>query len=146
MAAVLTISGSGLFAQEWSDKQKEVWAFVEEYSAAYESGDYEKFMSAFHDEYKGWSYQANVPVGKDVTGKYVKLGMAAFEPIFTNRIPLSIQVYDEFAVADYTFHHIAKNKETGEVKEEQGRWTDILMKDGKNWYLIADHGGEVDDD
>jgi len=94
----------------------------------------------------GWSYQANVPVEKDVTGKYVNLGMKAFEPVFTNRIPLSIHVYHDFAVADNTFHQIVGNKESGEVKEEQGRWTDILMKDGDKWYLVADHGGSVDKD
>jgi len=38
---MLTLLVLIFFAQEWSDKPKELWAFNEEYSAAYESGDYE---------------------------------------------------------------------------------------------------------
>lgn len=143
--ALLTFSATS-FAQEWSDKQKEVWMFVEEYSQAYESGDYDKFMSVFHKDYKGWGYESPVPMGKDVVGKYIKMGMENYEVVFSNRIPLSIQVYDDFAVVNYMFHSMGKMKGTDEVEEFKGRWTDILMKDGNNWYLLADHGGDYPED
>jgi ketosteroid isomerase-like protein len=130
-----------LFAQEWNDEQKEIWAFVENYSQAAEAGNYEAFMNVFHEDYKGWSYEAPVPMDKKTVGKYVKMEMENYETVFGNRTPLSIQVFDDFAVVDYIFHGMAKNKNSGETQEFAGRWTDILMKDGKNWYLVADHGG-----
>jgi len=33
------------------------------------------------------------------------------------------------------------NDSEGEQHTEQGRWTDILMKQDGKWLLIADHGG-----
>jgi len=143
--AMLLVS-SAVLSQEWSDEQKEVWSFVESYSKAYEDGNYEKFMSVFHEDYKGWSYQAVVPMSKEAVGKYVEMGMKGYDHMLSNRTPVSIQVYDDFAVVNYLFHGMSKNKSSGEVKESAGRWTDILMKDGNQWYLIADHGGEYPDD
>lgn len=133
-------------AQNWSDEQKEVWAFVEEYSKAQESGDYEKFMEALHTDYRGWSYESVVPVDRETVGKYVQMGMERYIYLFSNRIPLSIQVFDDYAVVHYMFHSITQDKKSAEKMEIEGRWTDILIKEGKNWYLVADHGGNFPGD
>lgn len=146
IVAMLIVFGcANLMAQTWSKEQQAVWDFVESYSKAYQDGDYEKFMEVIHDDYKGWSYQAMVPVDKATTGKYVKMGMEMRDVPFSNQIPLSIQVFDDFAVVNYLFHGFSKNKESGETEEYKGRWTDILMKDDGKWHLIADHGGAQKD-
>jgi hypothetical protein len=34
----------------------------------------------------------------------------------------------------------------GKRGSERGRWTDILVKHGDKWVLLADHGGSTEDD
>ena len=34
----------------------------------------------------------------------------------------------------------------GKEKPSEGRWTDILMKQGDKWVLIGDHGGKTSKD
>lgn len=141
LVSLCFVFASTLSAQEWSEEQKEVWAFVEDYSNAYANGNYEKFAGVFHEDYKGWGYEAYVPMDRDIVMKYVKMSMENYEVIVSTRVPLSIQVYDDFAVVNYIFHAMRKDKSSEEVKEGEGRWTDILMKDNGKWYLVADHGG-----
>ncbi len=40
---------------------------------------------------------------------------------------------------------VSKSGEAGE-KMTQGRWTDLLKKQGDKWVMIGDHGGPDDDD
>jgi len=146
MAAMLIVfAGSNLQAQTWSKDQKAVWDYVQSYSDAYQSGDYEKFISVIHEDYQGWAYRAIVPSDKETAAKYIKMGMEMRDVPFYNQTPLSIQVFDDFAIVHYIFHGFSKNKESGETEEFRGRWTDILMKDDGKWYLIADHGGAKGD-
>lgn len=140
-ALLILFAGSSLQAQTWSKEQKAVWDYVESYTKAYQNGDYDKFMAAVHEDYKGFPNRAIVPVNKTTMGKYVKMGMEMMEVPFSNLTPLSIQVYDDLAVVHYLFHGFVKEKGSEDVKEEAGRWTDVLMKDDGKWYLIADHGG-----
>jgi len=35
---------------------------------------------------------------------------------------------------------------SGKEKSSQGRWTDILKKEGDKWLLIGDHGGPTEDE
>ena len=132
----LMISAS---AQTWNKDQLAVWKFVEEYNDVYTQGDVNAYMAYFHDDYKGWYNMAHVPNDKQTTMKYVGLGMKSGKVKFNHLTPLSIQVFDDFAVVHYLFHTIGSRGE--ESMEHEGRWTDILIKDGSSWKLIADHGG-----
>ena len=53
-----------LSAQEWSDKQKEVWKNVEAYDHLARKDDVEGFLSYFHSDYSGWSINAALPTNK----------------------------------------------------------------------------------
>lgn len=55
--------------------------------------------------------------------------------------PLAIQIYGNIAFVHYNYAHILKPLEGEEISSE-GRWTDILLKQGDKWIMIGDHGGE----
>jgi ketosteroid isomerase-like protein len=57
--------------------------------------------------------------------------------------PLAITVRGEFAVVHYYYSQVSKSSE-GKMSNVKGRWTDILLKQGDRWVLIADHGGAAD--
>jgi len=45
----------------------------------------------------------------------------------------------------YYYTYLYKDVE-GKQKTSQGRWTDILMKQGNKWVMIGDHGGQTSKD
>lgn len=133
-----------IHAQMWSDSQKEVWKAVTTYNDSWKSGDSDAFMSNFHKDYKGWHYSSPIPIDKSSTGKYVKFGMENREVIFSHIEPVSIQVFDDFAIVNYLFHNISKRGD--KTNSYEGRWTDVLKKESGKWMLVADHGGSLEDD
>jgi len=53
--------------------------------------------------------------------------------------------FRDVALADYYYTRIYKDVE-GKEKTEEGRWLDVLKKQGDKWVLIGDHGGRKSDD
>jgi hypothetical protein len=58
---------------------------------------------------------------------------------------LAIKIHGNIAIVHYYFTDVSKHGEEEEMV--QGRWTDILIKQGDKWIMIGDHGGPnpVDD-
>jgi ketosteroid isomerase-like protein len=135
----LFISAS-LWAQEWSAEQKDVWKNVETYWDLGAKGDIEGFLSYFHDDFSGWPNASPFPHDKDARVKFVKFSFSNTETVFYNITPLAIKIHGNVAFVHYYYLNVTKH---GEKKEstEQGRWTDILMKQGEKWVMIGDHGG-----
>ena len=131
---------SALLAQEWNAKQKEIWKVVETYNDAWKNGDVAGFMAYFHPNYKGWNIESPVPYDKTTVQKYIDLNSKVRKVEFVNLTPLSIQVFDNFAVVHYLYHDITTTD--GKKESSSGRWTDILIKQDGKWMLIADSGGD----
>ena len=53
-------------------------------------------------------------------------------------------VIDNVAIAHYFYTGVYTDSKD-EKTNTQGRWTDVLMKDGDKWVIIADHGGPTKD-
>ena len=137
LAPMLVIAG------EWSKEQKEVLSTVEAYSEMGMKRDAEGFLKYFHENYSGWGYEIPVPYGKESVKKWVNFSFPRTELLIYEIKPLQILVVGKSAVAHYYFYYRLKDHE-GKEKSHTARWTDILVKDGGKWLLIADHGGEMD--
>ena len=59
--------------------------------------------------------------------------------------PVGIAIHGDVAFVHYYYTVLQKNAK-GEEKTIQGRWTDILTKQGDKWVLIGDHGGQKSGD
>lgn len=151
MATVLALLCAGLlaasstFAQEWSDKQKEVWKNVETYWDLETKQDLEGFLSYFHDDYRGWENNAALPISKSELRKFVAHSFQTEKRLVYTIQPVAIQVHGDVAFVDYYYTEVVKDAE-GKEKNHSGRWTDILMKQGDKWVLIGDHGGQTSKD
>jgi ketosteroid isomerase-like protein len=129
-------------AQEWSAAQKEVWKNVEAYWALSEAGDLEGYMSYYHPEYIGWNYGAALPMSAESGKKFLEYSFKTTKSLVYSIQPAAIIVHGDFAIVHYFYTGIFKDVE-GKEKSESGRWTDILIKQGDKWVMIADHGGQT---
>ena len=148
MLAILLIAlfaAPSLYAQEWSTAQKEVWKNVEAYWALDAAGNLDGFMSYFHDNYMGWDMNEPLPMDKVSVRKFVDYEYKTSKTLVYNIKPVAINVVGNVAIVDYYYSRIMKDAE-GKDKSREGRWCDIVMKQGDKWVLIGDHGGRTSKD
>lgn len=132
-------------AGDWSAAQQEVWRNVEAYWAVLAKGDVDGFLAYMHEDYSGWSLSSPVPESKATSAKFLRFFVGRSTTEFYDITPVAITVHGDFAVVHYFFYEVSKNAE-GKTRTEHGRWTDILIKQGDRWVLLADHGGSAEHD
>jgi len=71
--------------------------------------------------------------------------MPKSKSLFYDIQPLAIKIHGNVAIVHYSYTNVFKSGEEKE-KVEQGRWTDILLKQGDKWVMIGDHGGATSED
>ena len=87
-----------VIAQEWSEEQLEVWAFIEECNEHFAAGDVERVLDCFHDDFSGWRYGDTVPRNKSSVEAFLPLDLAA-ETLAYDLRPISIVVFGDFGRA-----------------------------------------------
>ena len=142
--AMMLVSVSAA-AQSWSKAEQEAWKAVETVWAADSSGNTAEFLSFFHDDYRGWPWGMRAPSTKRMVSKYFHWRHKNLTVNVYNLVPMSIIVKGNTAVAHYLFSRMTTNKD-GKSEWIEGRWTDIMVKQGGSWKLIADAGGRTNDD
>ena len=144
ISAVLVLTGMmfqlKVNAQEWSPAQQEVWKGVNDYWAVLAKGDINGFLEYFHPDYLGWDDNSPLPSTKTDIQKWFQIYMTGTKMLAYEIKPVGIRVHGDFAFADYYYSMV--NEMDGKKKNEEGRWTDILMKQGGKWLIIGDNGGE----
>jgi len=136
------LASTSVFSQEWSAQQKDVWKNVETYWDLAAKGDIEAFLTYFHEEFSGWIYGAHLPHNRATRDKFIRFKYARNKILFQDLQPLAIKIHGNIAIVHYTYTEVSKSGEEKE-KTEQGRWTDILIKQGDKWVMIGDSGGST---
>ncbi len=140
VAALLVALPSVVRAGEWSAEQKEVWEAIETCASHFEAKDEEAVLDCIHDDFSGCLYSQPVPRSKASFEKVGLYFMKTRDIVASDLRPIDIMVYGNFAIAHYFFVEVSKDQ-NGKESTEQGRWTDILIKEDGKWRWIADHGG-----
>jgi ketosteroid isomerase-like protein len=142
-ALVVALMSVGIAsAQEWSAAQKEVWKSVETYWELGAKGDLDGFMSYVADDYLGWSTSSAMPGTKADVRKWTAHDFKTNQTVLQTLKPVGIAIHGDVAFVHYYFTGLQKNAKD-EEKTIQGRWTDILKKQGNRWVLIGDSGGST---
>ena len=139
----IMLIGSGirsLSAQEWNPVQKEVWKNVNDYWTVMAKGDIKGFMEYVHQDYIGWDYDSPIPMGKADSQKWLEFYTQGIKIPFWDIRPLTIKVYGDIAFVHYLYTRVMEGADAKKTTEN-GRWTDILLKQNGKWVLIGDHGG-----
>ncbi|OVE79578.1 hypothetical protein BVY01_02170 [bacterium I07] len=140
--SIVMICSIGVQAQDWSKEQKEVWTIIEKYTEHGAKGDIEELSKYFHKDFSGWSTEGQIPTDYDTRLKFMKYYSDKVKVLLYDLKPLSITVFENVAVIHYVSTSIYKIGDEPE-KFDQSKWTDILLKQGAKWVLIADHGGSA---
>ncbi|MCX6235166.1 MAG: nuclear transport factor 2 family protein [Bacteroidetes bacterium] len=141
---LILIAGLGSYslkAQEWSPVQKEVWKNVNDYWALMAKGDINGFLGYMHNDYLGWDNEDPLPATKEDSQKWLQFSFQFTKILNYSIKPLGIKVYGDVAFVHY-YYYIVRESD-GKKNWEQGRWTDILLKQVDKWVMIGDHGGSV---
>jgi hypothetical protein len=127
--------------QEWTAEQEEVWAWE---VACWETQDLESIMACFHEDFFGWGGGESSPTTKDDRRPIFAQTLETTENVSTDLEPLAIKITGNTAVLIYNATYVERNKATGEETTKVERWTDVAVKDGGQWFWIADHGTTVE--
>jgi ketosteroid isomerase-like protein len=142
IAVLLLLPSAYLVAQEWSAAQKEIWKVEEETMAAFEKGDVEKLMSYIHPDYRGSGHGSPIPVDKSTARKQVELMTKTYKITYYSMQPTAIQVFGNTAIAHYILTMSTKSLD-GKEAQTQTAWTDVFVKQGDKWLVVADNGYEL---
>lgn len=137
----MSLASSMLYAQEWSPAQKEVWKVVEEIALLWSKGDIEGLYKHNHPDNSFWSYSNPVPISFESSKKFDALGAKQFKVQAYSQTPLTILVYDSFAVVNHILLAYLMG-EDGKQSKMNWRATWVFKKEGTKWLLVANHGGD----
>lgn len=142
---VAMVIAAGAAAGDWPEDKKEVWSNVEAYWAEYADGDVDGFLSYMHEDYSGWGSDQPVPSGKESARKWLAHNLPLRDIQMYEVTPVGMRIHGDVAVVHYYFSYAYEGPD-GKRGSDQGRWTDILVKQGDKWVLLADHGGSTEGD
>ena len=140
--ALLTAATSAV-AQGSVDDQALVWATIEEAWTAQERGDNNWVDRMLSADFMGWPSESPAPRSKGSTRMWERFNGEQTKGLGHELYPLSIVVHGDMAVVHYLFTSVYQNRDKRTVTTN-GRYTDVLVRDGSDWKFISWHGGPTD--
>jgi hypothetical protein len=128
-------------AQEWTSEQKEVWETVK---ACWTATDVEGMNACTHEDLVTWGLGNVIPLNKTDSGALTSRWFDTQEVVWSYYQPLNIDVRGDMAIVIYVHHWADKNRVTGEETTGSNNWTEVFVKEGNRWLLLADHGTRVE--
>jgi len=120
--------------------EKEVWQTVVTYTDHIINGRVAEFLEFVHDDYSGWNNIEPLPTDKQSIIN--ELDSEIPKKHFSNYdiIPIKLNINGDLAVVHY--YLTAKREIEEKSKQKKSKhYTDVLIKSGEKWILIADHFG-----
>lgn len=131
-------------AQDIRDDEADVLLTIERQWEAAQKSDRDKVDGMLADNFMGWSRSSPAPRSKNSTSKWSRITDKEVGKVLRYELyPLSITVHGDVAVAHYLYSTAFKSKD-GEVKMNNGRYTDVLIRGEDGWKFVAWHGGGDD--
>lgn len=130
-------------AQDWSSEQAEVWGTVQELWRLSSALDLDSWFAKVSEDYRGWSITDDTPRGKSTWREQAQARFSAPRRVNHQLVPRAIDVHGDVAITYYHYAAVSRSEE-GAFSTSRGQWTDIFRREGSDWKLLADAGGETD--
>tara|TARA_B100000809_G_scaffold77091_1_gene74872 strand:+ start:369 stop:836 length:468 start_codon:yes stop_codon:yes gene_type:complete len=143
VVAIIFFAGL-LNAQSFSKSEQKVIDAVKSYWSDSVGKDKNAWIDAFHDSYKGWDVDNKVVSTKENNIKWINYSWGKSTTLFWDITPIGVVLHDDIAVVHYYYTTIDKDKKSGKETTTKGKWTDVILNDGGEWKLVADHGGKIE--
>ncbi len=140
LSAFLLSPGTTL-AQGSADDQATVWATIEQVWAAEERGDDDWVDNMLSADFMGWPDTSPAPRSKASTRMWTRFNSEQNKGLTHELYPLSIVVHGDMAVAHYLYTMAVQTRDKQTVMTN-GRYTDVLVRDGTTWKFLSWHGGD----
>lgn len=128
-------------AQQWSKEQQEVWAVEQKQWAMGASKDLSWVDAMTHDNLSYWSDDRHAPQDKASLSRWAKYDSQNATVLEQEIQPHAITITGNVAVVQYSYA-VASEDVDKKRKMTQGRYTDVLVKEGGNWRFLAWSGGD----
>ena len=125
-------------AQQWNDKQKEVWGVILSSFKDIDKGDNNWSNKWVTKDAMVWGGSYPMPRNRDSVKRWDAYYMPQSQTLLSEYASTAIVVHGTTAVAHYYYTNAGKDKE-GKHKTTYGRCTDVLAKDDGKWKFIAWH-------
>ena len=127
--------------QDATDDYIAVWSVIEQQWEASQRGDRRWVEQLLSADFSGWGNKAPAPRDKASTRMWNDFDVKQNKGLAHELYPQSTVIHGDMAVAHYLYTNAEENKD-GETEVSNGRYTDVLVRDGDNWKFIAWHGGD----
>lgn len=141
ITALLVLFIGTAVAQDTRDDATDVWIAVEAQWEAVKKGDDKWIDRMLVDRFYGWGKTSPAPRSKSSTQMWARFNDEQGKIVAHELYPLEIVVHEDMAVVHYLYTNAFENN-AGEVKTDNGRYTDILVRTTDGWRFIGWHGGD----
>lgn len=137
----LLLPATQVLAQGSADDQATVWATVEHAWVAEERGGDDWVDEMLLGDFVGWPNESPAPRTRASTRMWARFDAGQRKGLSHELYPLSIVVHGDTAVVHYLYTVAVQTKDR-KTEVSNGRYTDILVRDGANWKFLSWHGGD----
>jgi len=128
------------FAADSADQQ-DVWKLEQQQWKMAAAKDQTWIDTMVHANLKYWETGTPMPRDKASLKQWSKYDATNATVLEQEIFPISVTITGNVAVAQYNYM-IARENYKKEHETVTGHYTDVLIKDGKNWQFIAWAGGD----
>lgn len=127
-------------AQQWTAAQNEVWSAVSGMCDSYYRGDVEGLYKFVHRDLVWWNTSNDVPGNYAAAKAQDTAAIGASRKWLTGSCtPITIQVFDNFAVVNAYGRGYRDAGPGQDSKWETTRLHFVMKKEGKNWLQVANY-------
>ena len=133
LCGIVVFWNFAVYAEEWTEAEKEVWSVIETHWELFKQGDYKAYEASMHDDAIIWWGQKALPLQKDlIMGNYQGWINSPMQRPETYQIkPYAIQIIGDIANVFYSFSWKAKSGASDRaralvsLKKQNGKWLTI---------------------
>ncbi|MGA9422342.1 MAG: nuclear transport factor 2 family protein [Rhodanobacteraceae bacterium] len=133
-------SGAAL-AETWNAQQQQIWNFEQQQWKASAAKDQTWIDTMVHPNLRYWDTGMPMPRDQASLKHWNRYDSENNTVLEQELFPISITITDNIAVVQYDYT-VARENYKKERETVNGHYTDVLIKDGKDWKFIAWAGGD----
>ena len=137
----MALFSSVVAAQTWNAEQQEIWRIEELQWKMSLDKDHSWIDKMVHPNLSFWENDKTSPQNKASLVRWNRYNASMGTTLEQELFPISIVITGNTAVIQYRYM-VARENSKKERETVNGRYTDVMIKEGKNWMFIAWSGGD----
>lgn len=141
LSLALAVFAGAASAQTWSPEQQEIWKLEEQQWKMSKEKDLSWIDKMVHPNLSYWDVGQPGPQNKASLLRWNRYSNTNATVLEQELFPISVTITGNIAVVQYGYS-IARENYKKDRETVNGRYTDILVKEGSRWLFLAWAGGD----